>query len=270
LFTAGVSHRQPAFGFILAIVFLDALSFGLIFPVLPKLVLSLASGDTGYAARAFGLMAAAWSLMNFVGSPVLGALSDRFGRRPVILISAFGLAFDFLVMALAPSLAWLFVGRILSGLTSATYAAAAAFLADVTPVENRSQRFGMFSAVYGAGIILGPAFGGMLAGLSLRAPFYAAAALTALGWIYGFLVLPESLPRELRAKTAWRAANPVHSFGLLAKDSSLLGLAGLGSWSSSRTKRPALLRFSTLDIAIIGRRFRLVCSWLRSVLATSW
>lgn len=221
--------RAPAFGFILASVFLDALSFGLIFPILPRLILGLARQDAGYAARMFGLMSAAWALMNFVASPVLGALSDRFGRRPVILISTFGLSIDFLVMAVAPNVAWLFAGRAMSGLTAASGSAASAYLADTTPPEDRARRFGLFFAVSGAGFILGPATGGLLAAITPRAPFFAAAALAALGWLYGLLILPESLPPALRTRTSWASANPVRAFGILARDGGLLGLAVVGT-----------------------------------------
>ncbi|MBV8683385.1 MAG: MFS transporter [Caulobacteraceae bacterium] len=225
--TQSSPSRAPAFGFILASVFLDALSFGLIFPILPRLILGLSGHDTAYAARMFGLMAAAWSLMNFVASPVLGALSDRFGRRPVLLISTFGLSLDFLIMALAPTVAWLFVGRAMSGLTAASYSAASAYLADTTPPDERAKRFGLFSAVSGVGFIIGPAAGGLLAALSPRAPFFAAAGLAALGWLYGLLILPESLPPELRTRTPWRSANPVRAFGILAKDRGMLALAAI-------------------------------------------
>jgi DHA1 family tetracycline resistance protein-like MFS transporter len=172
-------------------------------------------------------MAGSWALMNFFASPVLGALSDRYGRRPVILISAFGFSLDLMVMALAPTVAWLFIGRLVSGLTAASYSAAAAYLADVTPPDQRARRFGLFSGIYAAGMILGPAFGGALGEISPRAPFFAAAALAALGWLYGLIILPESLPPELRTKIAWRTANPVRAFGILGRDRGLLGLAGV-------------------------------------------
>ncbi|HEX4740064.1 MAG TPA: MFS transporter, partial [Caulobacteraceae bacterium] len=213
----------------LASIFLDALSFGLIFPILPRLILGLAGHDTAYAARVFGLMTAAWALMNFIASPVLGALSDRFGRRPVILISTFGLSVDFLVMALAPNVAWLFAGRAMSGLTAASGSAASAYLADTTPPDERARRFGLFFAVSGAGFIMGPAAGGLLAAITPRAPFFAAAGLAALGWLYGLLILPESLPPELRTRTPLRHANPVRAFGILARDGGLLGLAAVGT-----------------------------------------
>ncbi|HEY2048479.1 MAG TPA: TCR/Tet family MFS transporter [Caulobacteraceae bacterium] len=221
--------RSPAFGFILASVFLDALSFGLIFPILPRLILGLAGRDTAYAAQIFGWMSAAWAAMNFVASPVLGALSDRFGRRPVLLISTFGLSADFLVMALAPNVTWLFAGRAMSGVTAASYSTASAYLADTTPPEDRARRFGLFFAVSGAGFILGPAAGGLLAAITPRAPFFAAAGLAATGWLYGLLVLPESLAPELRTPTSWRSANPARAFGILARDGGLLGLAAVGS-----------------------------------------
>jgi DHA1 family tetracycline resistance protein-like MFS transporter len=220
--------RPAAFGFILATIFLDALSFGVVIPILPKLLIQLAGGDAA-AAGVYGLMAAAWSAMNFFASPVLGALSDRFGRRPVILISTFGLALDYLVMALAPTVAWLFLGRALSGVTAGSYSAAAAYLADTTEPDRRAGRFGLFSAVYGSGMILGPAFGGLLAVIGPRAPFFAAAALASLGWLYGLLVLPESLAPQHRTQTRWRSANPIGALAVLRRDGGLLGLAGVMS-----------------------------------------
>jgi DHA1 family tetracycline resistance protein-like MFS transporter len=221
--------RSPAFGFILTSVFLDALSFGFVFPLLPRLILGMAGHDAGSAARIFGWMSASWSLMNFVAAPVLGALSDRFGRRPVLLISTFGLSVDFLIMGLAPNVAWLFVGRAMSGLTAASFSAASAYLADTTPPEGRAKRFGLFFAIHASGIILGPAAGGLLAAISPRAPFFAAAGLAALGWLYGLLILPESLAPELRTRTPWRQANPFRAFGILARDGGLLGLAAVGT-----------------------------------------
>jgi DHA1 family tetracycline resistance protein-like MFS transporter len=242
--------RQAALGFILASVALDAVSSGLVFPVLPRLVLQLSAGDDVLAARTVGLIAGAWALMNFLGAPVLGAISDRFGRRPVLLISTFGLSLDLVITALAPNLAWLFVARLLSGLTAASSATASAYLADITPPDRRAQRFGLFSAVYGAGMILGPAIGGLLGEISPRAPFWAAAALTGLGWLYGLLVLPESLPPERRARISWRAANPVKSFGVLAADKVLLGLAGV-----TGLMMVAFQAANTLFVLYAGRRY---------------
>jgi DHA1 family tetracycline resistance protein-like MFS transporter len=162
--------------------------------------------------------------MNFLAAPVLGVLSDRFGRRPVILISVFGFALDLVVMAMAPSVGWLVVGRMLSGVTAASTATAAAYIVDITPPEQRAGRFGLFAATYGAGMILGPAVGGLLGEFSPRAPFWVAAGLAAVGWLYGLLVLPESLPPEKRGPLSWRAAIPIRSFAILLRDRTLMGL----------------------------------------------
>ena len=209
------ASRPAAFGFILATIFLEALSFGLIFPVLPRLVLEVSGGDTADSARAFGVMSAVWALANFFAAPMLGALSDRFGRRPVLVGSAFGFALDLVVMALAPSVAWLIIGRIISGITAGNYAAASAYIADVTEPDRRAARFGIFAAVYGAGMVLGPAVGGLLGQISPRAPFWVAAALAGTMSLYGYLVLPESLPPEKRGQV--RGLNPFAPFAVLAR-----------------------------------------------------
>src|SRR3989442_1185342 len=185
------------------------LAFGIVAPVFAPLVVRLEGGDTAAAAGMLGLFAAAWALMQFVFSPVQGALSDRFGRRPVILLSNLGLALDYVVMALAPSLAWLFVGRILSGITSSSFATAGAYIADVTPPERRAARFGTLGVAFGIGFIFGPAAGGALGAIDLRAPFWAAAALSLANFAYGFFILPESLPPGRRAPFRPHAANPI-------------------------------------------------------------
>ena len=164
-------------------------------PILPKLVESFVDNDTASAARIFGLFGTAWALMQFFFSPILGGLSDRFGRRPVVLLSNFGLAFDYVLMALAPSLTWLFVGRVISGITSASVSTAFAYIADITPPERRAAVFGKIGAAFGAGFILGPAIGGLLGGIDPRLPFWVAAALSFANALYGLLILPESLPR---------------------------------------------------------------------------
>jgi DHA1 family tetracycline resistance protein-like MFS transporter len=207
------ASRRAAFGFILATVFLEALSFGLIFPVLPRLVLEIKGGDDAGATRAFGAIAAAWALANFFAAPILGALSDRYGRRPVLVASAFGFAADLVVMALAPNLVWLLVGRLISGFTAGNFSTASAYVADITEPEKRAGRFGVFAATYGAGMILGPAAGGVLGEISPRAPFWVAAAVAGLMALYGLLVLPESLPPEKRG--AVRTINPFAAFGIL-------------------------------------------------------
>ena len=165
-------------------------------PVLPKLVESFVDNDTASAARIFGLFGTAWALMQFFFSPILGALSDRFGRRPVVLLSNFGLALDYVLMALAPSLIWLFIGRVISGITSASISTAFAYIADITPPERRAAVFGKVGAAFGAGFILGPGVGGLLGGMDPRLPFWVAAGLSFANTLYGLLVLPESLPPE--------------------------------------------------------------------------
>ena len=166
------------------------LALGLILPILPKLVESFVDNDTATAARIFGLFGTAWALMQFLFSPILGALSDRFGRRPVVLLSNFGLALDYVLMALAPSLVWLFIGRVISGITSASISTAFAYIADVTPPERRAAVFGKIGAAFGAGFILGPAVGGLLGGMDPRLPFWIAAGLSFANTLYGWLILP--------------------------------------------------------------------------------
>ena len=218
---------RAALAFIFVTVFLDVLAIGIVIPVLPKLVESFVAGDTAHAARIYGLFGSVWALMQFFFSPVLGAASDRFGRRPVILASNFGLGLDYIVMAVAPTLGWLFVGRVLSGITGASVTPAAAYIADVTPPERRAAGYGIIGAAFGLGFILGPAFGGLLGGISPRLPFWVAAAFTLANALYGLFVLPESLPPERRARFRWSRANPVGSLALLRSHHELFGLASL-------------------------------------------
>lgn len=217
--------RRAAFIFIFITVVLDMLSLGMILPVLPKLVESFLGGDTAQAAEIFGVFGTAWALMQFFFSPVLGALSDSYGRRPVVLISNFGLGLDYVLMALSPNIWWLLVGRVISGVSSATVAASYAYITDVTPAEQRAAKFGMVGAAFGLGFVLGPALGGVLGAVDLRLPFWLAAALSLLNGLYGTLVLPESLPRERRRAFEWRRANPVGSLKLLRSHPELSGLA---------------------------------------------
>ena len=207
--------RQAAFVFIFVTVLLDMLALGMVIPVLPKLIESFVAGDTARASEYVGVFGAVWALMQFVFSPVQGALSDRFGRRPVILISNFGLGLDYVVMALAPNLLWLFAGRVVSGICCASVATAFAYIADVTPPEQRSARFGMLGAAFGAGFVIGPAIGGVLGVIDPRLPFWAAGAFSILNGLYGLLVVPESLAKDKRAPWSWRNANPVGSLTLL-------------------------------------------------------
>src|ERR1700736_67531 len=217
--------RGAAVAFIFVTILLDMLALGLIMPILPKLVESFVDNDTARAARIFGVFGTAWALMQFVFSPILGGLSDRFGRRPIVLLSNFGLALDYVLMALAPSLIWLFVGRLISGITSASVSTAFAYIADITPPERRAAVFGKIGAAFGAGFILGPAIGGLLGGIDPRLPFWAAAGLSFANTLYGLLILPESLPRDRRSPFRWRSANPLGSLHLLRSDRVLAGLS---------------------------------------------
>ena len=217
--------RSAAVAFIFITILLDTLALGLVIPVLPKLVESFVDNDTATAARIFGLFGTAWAAMQFFFSPVLGGLSDRFGRRPVVLLSNFGLALDYVLMAVAPSLSWLFVGRVISGITSASISTSFAYIADITPPERRAAVFGKVGAAFGAGFILGPALGGLLGGMDPRLPFWVAAGLSFANALYGLLILPESLPRDRRAPLRWKSANPLGALDLLRSDSVLAGLS---------------------------------------------
>jgi DHA1 family tetracycline resistance protein-like MFS transporter len=217
--------RRAAVGFVLVSVWLDVLSLGVVIPVYAPLVQRFTHGDAAAAGTALGLLSAVWAFAQFFAAPLLGALSDRFGRRPVILISLFGLAADYLAQGFAPGLAWLFVTRLLAGVTAGGQSAASAYIADVTPPEKRAQTFGYLGAAWGVGFIVGPAIGGALATFGLRVPFIGAAALTLLGAVYGLFVLPESLARENRARFVLANANPVASVGFLARHGELLPLA---------------------------------------------
>ena len=217
--------RRAALIFIFITVMLDMLALGVIIPVLPKLVISFVGGDTANGARMFGLMNTVWALMQFICSPIVGALSDRFGRRTVILLSNFGLGLDYILMALSPTLGWLFAGRVISGITTASIPTAFAYIADVTPTEKRAGAFGMLGAAFGIGFVLGPAVGGLLGGIHPRLPFWVAAGLSLANALYGLFVLPESLSRDRRARFAWRRANPVGSLNLLRSHPELFGLA---------------------------------------------
>jgi DHA1 family tetracycline resistance protein-like MFS transporter len=217
--------RGAAVAFIFVTILLDTLALGVVIPILPKLVESFVNNDTANAARIFGLFGTVWALMQFFFSPIAGALSDRFGRRPVVLLSNFGLALDYVLMALAPTLTWLFVGRVISGITAASISTAFAYITDVTAPEQRAAVFGKIGVAFGAGFILGPALGGLLGGIEPRLPFWVAAGLSFANALYGFLILPESLPRDRRSPFRWKSANPVGALHLLGTDRVLAGLS---------------------------------------------
>jgi MFS transporter, DHA1 family, tetracycline resistance protein len=218
--------RRAAVIFIFITVLIDILSFGVIIPVLPQLIKGFLGGDFAQAALWSTLMSAVFSLVQFVFSPVQGTLSDRYGRRPVVLLSNLGIGLDFVFMALVNSIPLLFVGRVISGICAASFTTANAYIADVTPPEGRAKAFGMLGAAFGIGFIIGPAVGGFLAGVSPRAPFWLAAGLALANFCYGYFVLPESLPPERRtARFDWKHANPVGSLLLLRSYPQVLGLA---------------------------------------------
>ncbi len=201
---------------------LDVLALGVIVPVLPKLIVSFKGGDFSAGSRWVGYFGIAWAMMQFIFQPVLGALSDRFGRRPVVLLSNLGLGLDYVVMALAPSLTWLFVGRLASGAAAASFSTAQAYIADITPPEKRAARFGLLGAAFGLGFVLGPAIGGWLGQIDLRLPFWGAAAFSLLNALYGFFILPESLAPENRApKFVWRSAHVIGALKFLGREPAL-------------------------------------------------
>ena len=229
---ASAPRRRAALVFIFVTVVLDMLALGMILPVLPHLIEDFLGGDTARAAKIFGVFGSVWAVMQFVSMPVMGGLSDRFGRRPVILLSNLGLGLDYVLMALAPNLRWLFVGRVISGVTAASISTAMAYIADVTPPENRAKSYGLVGMAFGLGFIIGPALGGVLGSIDPRLPFWAAAGASLANAAYGFFVLPESLPPERRRAFEWKRANPVGSLKFLRAHREITGLAGAGFLSA--------------------------------------
>ena len=216
--------RQASVFFILVTIFLDILGIGLIIPVLPALVGEFTVGDT-QTAYLYGVLVSVYALMQFLFAPVFGALSDRFGRRPIVLSSLLGYGLDYLLLAVAPSLAWLVVARIVSGIMGANITTANAYIADVSTDETRGRNFGFIGAAFGLGFVFGPALGGLLGDVNLRLPFYAAAGLVLVNFLYGLFVLPESLPKEKRRAFNIRQANPIGGLGQLGKYPVVAGMA---------------------------------------------
>ena len=225
--TALPTVRRAALVFIFVTVAIDMLAFGVIIPVLPHLIQDMVGGDTATALVWAGLFGVAYNVMQFVASPIQGALSDRFGRRPVILASNFGLGVDFILMALVQTLPLLFIGRVISGATAASLSTANAYIADVTPPEKRAAAFGMLGAAFGIGFVIGPAIGALASTLSPRAPFWLAAGLALGNFVYGWFVLPESLPPDKRSRFDWKRANPLGSLLLLKRYPQVFGLAAV-------------------------------------------
>jgi DHA1 family tetracycline resistance protein-like MFS transporter len=230
-----MSQRQPAIVFIFITLFLDVFGIGLIIPVLPGLVGQMVGGDKDVTSHMVGWLLALYALMQFLFSPVLGSLSDRFGRRPVILISLLGAGLDYLLLAWAPTLLWLFVGRIIAGITAANFSAASAYIADITPPEKRAHGFGIIGAAFGIGFVTGPVVGGLASKYGpmlldvdgLRLPFVLAAIVTLLNWVYGMFVLPESLSKEHRKPFHWESAHPIKAIKSLSRWPVVLSLSGV-------------------------------------------
>src|SRR5215472_17087809 len=208
--------RKASLVVILAVVYIDMLGIGLAYPILPRLIRSFEGGNFSRASLMYGLLAAAYSLMQFLLAPVLGGLSDRYGRRPIILLALFGMGINYLAMAVAPGLGWLFVGRLIAGGMGATFSTANAYLADITPPEKRAQSFGLIGAAFGFGFITGPSLGGFLGDIDLRLPFLFAAALSFANLIGGYFVLPESLADENRKGFRLGRANPIGALNEIA------------------------------------------------------
>jgi DHA1 family tetracycline resistance protein-like MFS transporter len=203
--------RKSPLTFIFITLLIDVIGLGIIIPVLPKLIETMIHGDLSQASTYAGWLTFAYAGMQFLFAPIVGALSDRFGRRPVLLFSLFGFGIDYLFMGFAPTIGWLFVGRLISGITGASFTTAGAYIADVSPPEKRAQNFGLIGAAFGIGFIIGPVLGGLLGQFGSRVPFFAAAGLALINWVYGYFILPESLDEDHRRKFEWRRANPIGS-----------------------------------------------------------
>jgi len=212
-----MAKRTPALGFILFTVLLDVIGIGIIIPVIPGLLAELGIPDAGQASFTGGLLLFTYAFMQFLFAPILGGLSDQYGRRLVILIALFGLTIDYLVVAFAPTIAWLFAARIVAGICGASFSSASAYVADISAPEDRPKNFGMIGAAFGLGFILGPVMGGLLGQIDIRLPFFVSAGLTFLNFVYGYFVLPESLSIENRRKFEWKRANPIGSLKSLGK-----------------------------------------------------
>lgn len=217
-------QRKAALGFIFVTLLIDVIGFGIIIPVMPKLIQELTGGTLAQASSYGGWLLFAYAFMQFICAPIVGNLSDQFGRRPILLASLFGFGMDYLFMAFAPTLAWLFLGRTVAGIMGASFTTASAYIADVSTPEKRGQNFGIIGAAFGLGFIIGPLVGGLLGAYGTRIPFFVAAGLTLINWLYGFFILPESLSIENRRKFEWKRANPVGSLRALKRFPIIMGM----------------------------------------------
>ena len=218
------TQKSAAIGFIFITLLIDITGWGIIIPVVPKLIEELIHANVSEAAKYGGWLSFAYAFIQFVFSPLVGNLSDKYGRRPIILLSLFGFSIDYIFLALSPTIWWLFVGRIIAGITGASVTTASAYIADISTDEDRAKNFGLIGAAFGLGFIIGPVLGGILGHYGSRVPFYAAAVLCMVNFIYGYFVLPESLDKENRRAFDWRRANPIGSLKLLRKHPEISGL----------------------------------------------
>lgn len=218
--------RKAAMSFIFITLLLDITGLGLIIPVFPRLIGQLTGGDISHVSQWGGWLTFAYAIMQFICAPIMGNLSDKYGRRPVLLLSLLGFGIDYLFLAFAPTIIWLFVGRLIAGITGASITTASAYIADVSTTENRAKNFGILGAAFGLGFIIGPLMGGLLVQYGVRVPFLVAAGCTFVNALYGFFVLPESLPKEARRKFEWKRANPLGSLLQLWRYPSVGGLIG--------------------------------------------
>jgi DHA1 family tetracycline resistance protein-like MFS transporter len=216
--------KKAAIGFIFITLLIDVIGWGLIIPVMPNLIAGMKHISISEASKNGGWLLFVYAFMQFICAPILGNLSDQYGRRPVLLFSLFGFGIDYIFLGFAPTFGWLFLGRTISGITGASFTTASAYIADISDAETRAKNFGLIGAAFGLGFIIGPAIGGLLTGLGIRAPFYAAAILALLNWLYGYFVLPESLSKENRRKFEWHRANPLGSLLNLKKYPAVTGL----------------------------------------------
>lgn len=267
--------RKAALGFIFVTLLIDVTGFGIIIPVVPTLLSQLLQVPVEQTTRWGGWLVAAFAIMQFLFAPVVGNLSDRFGRRPILLASLFGFSIDYLLTAFAPTIGWLFVGRIVAGIMGASFTTASAYIADISEPEKRAQNYGIIGAAFGLGFIIGPALGGLLAEYGVKAPFIAAAVLTMLNWLYGFFILPESLKPENRRKFEWKRANPIGSLKFLLRYKIILGLVSsivliyIAAHAVQTTwNYYTVIKFKWsegmvgLSLAFVGAMYVLVQAWL--------
>lgn len=219
-----MNQKKSTLGFIFVTILIDCIGFGIIIPVLPNLIRELSGKPLAEASEIGGLLLVAYAIAQFIFSPIVGGLSDKYGRRPILLISLFGLGVDYIFLSFAPTMVWLFVGRIIAGITGASFTTAMAYIADISTPEKKAQNFGMVGVAFGIGFIIGPMIGGLFSNMGIRIPFMISAGLALLNWLYGYFILPESLAKEKRRDFSWKRANPIGSMISVSKYPAIIGL----------------------------------------------